>query len=70
MSGIGGEVFVARYVFRLGLRAGTRLHIFDEVEGIGLKPTATFDILLGMDILRHCELEMQPDGAVALTARD
>lgn len=74
VSTVGGEKHIDRYIFRIGLngRAAandppTFPYIFEEVVGIELLDSFSFDVLLGMDILRQCELLISPGNRCRLT---
>lgn len=71
IGGIGGEEQAERYLFRIALFADgsspTLPYAFDDVLGFELKDAFSFDVLLGMDILRHCDLELSRGGRGALT---
>ena len=65
ISTVGGEKHIDRYIFRIGLDgrvadndAPTFPYVFEEVVGFELLDS--FDVLLGMDILRQCELLIAP----------
>lgn len=67
ISTVGGERHIDRYIFRIGLDgsaadddAPTFPFIFEEVVGFELLDSFSFDVLLGMDILRQCELLIAP----------
>jgi len=59
------------YVFRLGLFASETSntgnspwpYIFAETEGFQIRQTYNFDVLLGMDVLGHCDLSIQRNGS-------
>lgn len=72
IGGIGGEQQAERYVFRIALfgkgTAPTHPFAFDDVLGFELKDSFSFDVLLGMDILRQCDFELWRDGRGAITA--
>lgn len=63
---------VERYVFRVGLRGSgissepTIPFVFDAVIGFELRAGFRFEALLGMDILRQCDLSMTRDGQCSL----
>jgi hypothetical protein len=71
IGGIGGEEQAERYLFRIALfgdgAAPTHPFAFDDVLGFELKDSFGFDVLLGMDILSHCDFELWRDGRGALT---
>ena len=64
---------VERFIFRIGLRDGQRSDvpsipfIFDAVIGFELRQGFRFQALLGMDMLRHCDLQFNRDGRCSLT---
>lgn len=71
---VGGEKHIDRYIFRIGLDgaadengAPTFPFIFDDVVGFELLDSFSFDVLLGMDILRQCELLIAPGNRCRLT---
>ena len=66
MSGIGGELQIERYVFRIGLLGGGLPYIFDDIIGFELRESFAFDALIGMGVLRQCDLTVRRDGTVAL----
>lgn len=63
---------VERYVFRIGLRDDDAKgepaipFVFDAVIGFELRAGFRFEALLGMDILRNCDLLMNRSGACSL----
>jgi hypothetical protein len=63
---------VERYVFRVGLRESanpaepTIPFIFEAVIGFELRAGFSFGALLGMDILRQCDLTMNRKGHCSL----
>ena len=65
-----GEGQAERYLFRIGLRPPSEgpafPYVFDGVSGFELSETFQFEVLIGMDILRHCEFEMTRDGSCRL----
>ena len=74
VSTVGGEKQIDRYIFRIGLDgqaaqddAPTFPFIFEEVIGFELLDSFNFDVLLGMDILRQCELLIAPGNRCRLT---
>lgn len=74
VSTVGGEKQIDRYIFRVGLDGGaadndapTFPFIFEEVDGFELLDSFSFDALLGMDILRQCELLIAPGNRCRLT---
>jgi Aspartyl protease len=67
ISTVGGEKHIDRFIFRIGLDgqdptndAPTFPCIFEEVVGFELLDSFSFDVLVGMDILRQCELTIAP----------
>lgn len=68
------ELFVAYYLFRLGLYGEDgapadvpRLpYVFDDLDGFSWSRQADFDVILGMDILRQCDLSMDRSGHCSL----
>ncbi|OYY70638.1 MAG: hypothetical protein B7Y47_08905 [Sphingomonas sp. 28-63-12] len=71
VSTVGGERQIDRYIFRIGLDgraadndAPTFPYIFEDVVGFELLDSFSFDVLLGMDILRQCELLIAPGNRV------
>lgn len=67
ISTVAGEKHIDRMIFRIGLEgsnadsdAPTFPFIFEEVVGFELLDSFSFDVLLGMDILRQCELLIAP----------
>ena len=71
---VGGEKQIDRYIFRVGLDgraadndAPTFPYIFEDVVGFELLDSFSFDVLLGMDILRQCELLIAPGNRCRLT---
>lgn len=74
ISTVGGEKHIDRFIFRVGLEgqaadsdAPTFPYIFEEVVGFELLDSFSFDVLLGMDILRQCELLIAPGNRCRLT---
>lgn len=74
VSTVGGEKQIDRYIFRIGLDGGaanndapTFPYIFEDVDGFELLESFSFDALLGMDILRQCELLIAPGNRCRLT---
>ena len=71
IGGIGGEEQAERYVFRIALfgdgASPTLPFAFDDVLGFELKESFTFDVLLGMDILRQCDFELRRGSCGVLT---
>lgn len=74
ISTVGGEKHIDRYIFRIGLDglaadndAPTFPYVFEEVVGFELLDSFSFDVLLGMDILRQCELLISQGNKCRLT---
>ena len=65
-----GEGQAERYLFRVGIHgdadAPTLPFIFDDVIGFELVDSFRFDALIGMDILRQCDLEIRRDSSGVL----
>ncbi|MGF1550203.1 MAG: aspartyl protease family protein [Sphingomonadaceae bacterium] len=71
LGSVHGEGQAERYLFRVGIEATDMSDpafpfIFEEVIGFELRDISSFDILLGMDILRRCDLEMRRNGSFRL----
>ena len=69
-----GRGYAERYLFRVGLpieQAGRSAEafpfIFDEILGFELVDGSGIDAVLGMDILRRCDLSISRDGRCSLT---
>ncbi len=70
------EVFVDYYLFRIGFdvpngesgaEAGVCLpFIFDELDGFSWGRSADFEVILGMDVLRSCDLTLTRDSRCSL----
>ena len=69
MSGVGGDTQLERYIFRIGLLGGGLPYIFDDLIGFELRESFAFDALIGMDLLRQCDLSVGRDGRVTLDLR-
>lgn len=74
ISTVDGEKHIDRFIFRVGLVGQTAEHdaptfpfVFEEVVGFELLDSFSFDVLLGMDILRQCELLIAPGNRCRLT---
>lgn len=74
ISTVGGEKHIDRTIFRIGLDGcaadndfPTFPYVFEEVVGFELLDSFSFDVLLGMDILRQCELLIAPRNRGRLT---
>ena len=60
------------YLFRLGFDLGDQAdangpplplpYVFAEIDGFSWGRAADFDVILGMDILRQCDLDIRRDG--------
>lgn len=70
------EAPVPYFIFRLGLFPdvhspapdGLRVpFVFSELDGFGWMRDADFDAILGMDVLRQCDLRMDRDGTGSLS---
>jgi hypothetical protein len=61
-----GEGQAERYLFRVGIEPPSDApifpYVFEGVSGFELSDSFQFDALIGMDILRHCDLELRRDG--------
>ena len=68
------EVFVDYYLFRIGLElpddgpegSAALPFVFDELDGFSWGRSADFDVILGMDVLRACDLMMMRNGHCTL----
>lgn len=71
IGGIGGEEQAERYTFRVALfgdgSTPTLPFAFEDVLGFELRESFAFDLLLGMDVLRQCDLEIRRDHRSWLT---
>lgn len=74
MGGIGGDMQIERYLFRIGLDGDAERDappsfpfVFEDLEGFALRSGFQFEVLLGMDILAQCELNMTRDRRCSLT---
>jgi hypothetical protein len=62
-----------RYIFRIGIATTsssstpTFPFIFSEIIGFSLHGDASFDAILGMDILSQCDLRLNRNGTGSLT---
>jgi hypothetical protein len=65
-----GEGQAERYLFRIGVRPAGQSpifpYVFEDVIGFELSETFQFDALLGMDVLRHCDLAIYRTGMCSL----
>lgn len=66
-----GEGQAERYLFRVGVHGDkgspTLPYVFDDVIGFELVDSFRFDALIGMDILKHCDLELRRDATGMLS---
>ncbi|MCX8474373.1 MAG: hypothetical protein MT490_01135 [Sphingomonas sp.] len=71
------EVFADYYLFRIGFYTSEQMDhieesvtqwpfVFPEVEGFSWRRPADFDVILGMDILSKCDIEIGRDGTCRL----
>lgn len=74
MGGIGGDMQIERYLFRIGLTADAEHgappsfpFVFEDLEGFALRSGFQFEVLLGMDILGQCDLKVGRDRRCSLT---
>jgi hypothetical protein len=74
MSTVGGDAQIERHIFRIGFFGSEGRNalpafpcVFDEIVGFELRDGFSFDALIGMDILRQCELHLGKDRACRLT---
>lgn len=65
----GGLIQTDRYAFRLGFYDGTDQstarypHVLEkEVYGIGLAPSGSFEVIIGMDVIGRNHLELHSNG--------
>jgi hypothetical protein len=65
------ERLVDYYLFRIGLfpnAAGSSQdslalpYVFAETDGFRMRDSTTFEVILGMDVIRHCDLTVGRDG--------
>jgi hypothetical protein len=65
-----GEGQAERYLFRLAFQLPTENpafpYVFEDVIGFELAETFLFDVLVGMDVLRHCDFTMLRRGTCSL----
>ena len=65
-----GEGQAERYLFRIGVHgdatAPTLPYVFDDVIGFELVDSFRFDALIGMGIIKQCDLECRRDGCGTL----
>jgi len=65
-----GEGQAERYLFRIGVHGDegfpTLPYVFDDVIGFELVDSFRFDALIGMDIIRQCDLEVRRGGSGSL----
>ena len=58
------------FFFRIGLfgiASGPIPYIFAELDGFGWPESKGFDVILGMDVLGQCDVDMRRDGSWSLT---
>lgn len=74
LGSVGGEVQAERYLFRLAVEpaaepsaAPSFPFVFDDVIGFELRQSGRFNALIGMDVLRHCDLLVRRNGTARLT---
>ena len=70
------EAFVDYYLFRIGFEISghetasadaVRLpYVFDELDGFSWGRPGDFEVILGMDVLRMCDLSLMRDGRCSL----
>ncbi len=64
----GGLIQATRYLFRFGFEQdGSFPYIVDDLLGFELINSDVFDVVLGMDVLRRCDLMLKRDGTARLT---
>jgi hypothetical protein len=63
------ERMVDYYLFRLGLFCDQSLdtapappYIFAEISGFGMQDSRDFEVILGMDVLKQCDLRLDRSG--------
>lgn len=70
------ERLVDYFLFRIGLfptAAGPNSdepalpYVFAETDGFRMRDSSTFDVILGMDVIRQCDLNIGRSGNWALT---
>lgn len=72
VGSLRGEEQIERYLFRVAFEVGNLEgspsfpFVFSEIEGIELVDTFSLDALIGIDILRQCNLSMKRDGSCVL----
>lgn len=63
--------FVEFFVFRLGLFAAEGLNplpfVFAETSGFQIRQVHDFEVLLGMDVLRQCNVDISKEGRWSLS---
>jgi hypothetical protein len=60
------------YQFRIGIFPDNRFEgqlpfVFSDLDGFATRVTSTFDVILGMDVLRNCDLSIKRDGSWSLS---
>jgi hypothetical protein len=65
-----GEGQAERYLFRIGVRPAMQApafpYVFEDIVGFELAETFQFDALLGMDVLKQCDISIYRTGMCAL----
>jgi hypothetical protein len=65
-----GEGQAERYLFRVGVKPAVRSpafpYVFEDIVGFELAETFQFDPLLGMDVLKQCDLAIFRTGICSL----
>lgn len=63
----GGTVLVNRYLFRIAFSRDQGFpFVFDDLTGFELISHASFQAILGMDVLSRCDFSMTRDGRCTL----
>ena len=71
------EVFADYYLFRIGFYTSEQMDrieesvshwpfVFPEVEGFSWRRRADFDVIIGMDVLSQCDIEIRRSGTCQL----
>jgi gag-polyprotein putative aspartyl protease len=57
------------YLFRIGffIEGNPLPYVFAETDGFGMRTSNSFDVILGMDVLRQCDLNIGRSGSWELT---
>lgn len=69
IHGVNGVNLHYRYFFRLGfeLTGSPAPYMLDAtLDGIGRPPNLGFDVLIGMDVLQHCDLHVRRNRSYTL----